>query len=334
MTFDHPDSPAPAPETPSAAPLAPPLDFAPPAPPPPNPFLRIFIGTEGVRAGWSALIFVCIAVIAIVVAFGLVTRGIHINAQTMTHPGIMILVETLEVLGVFVATFVMAMIESRNIFSYGFLGARKPFRFLAGAFWGFASLSALVATLWRCGYLAFDGRQLSGIAILHMGLVWALGFLLVGFFEESFMRGYLQYTLTRGFGFRGLPAGAGFWIAAVLLSAAFGASHTGNSGESPIGLFSAGAVGLVFCLSLWYTKSLWWAVGFHASWDWAQSFFFGTADSGTHIQGYFLATHPVGPTLWSGGATGPEGSLFVLPLLVIISLGMWIAWGRRPSPTA
>jgi uncharacterized protein len=29
--------------------------------------------------------------------------------------------------------------------------------------------------------------------------------------------------------------------------------------------------GLLFCLSLRRTGSLWWAVGFHAAWDWGQT---------------------------------------------------------------
>ena len=145
-------------------------------------------------------------------------------------------------------------------------------------------------------------------------------FLMVAFFEESTLRGYLQFTLTRGIG---------FWWGALLLSLLFGFSHGTNPGETPVGLFAAAGVGLVFCLSLWYTGSLWWAVGFHASWDWAESYFYGTSDSGLVVRGHLLGEHPIGPRLWSGGTTGPEGSLLVLALLVIMALLMWLWWGRR-----
>ncbi len=96
-----------------------------------------------------------------------------------------------------------------------------------------------------------------------------------------------------------------------------------------MGLFAAGAIGLVFCLSLWYTGSLYWAVGFHAAWDWGESYFYGTSDSGMVAQGHLLGEHPVGKLLWSGGPTGPEGSLLVIPLILIIALAMWLWWGRR-----
>ena len=107
-----------------------------------------------------------------------------------------------------------------------------------------------------------------------------------GIAEESLLRGYLQYTLTRGIG---------FWWGALLMSILFGVLHGHNQGESPVGLFSAGAVGLVFCISLWYTGSLWWAIGFHMAWDWAQSFFYGTSDSGMVAQGHFLQRASRGP---------------------------------------
>jgi membrane protease YdiL (CAAX protease family) len=67
-----------------------------------------------------------------------------------------------------------------------------------------------------------------------------------GLFEESLLRGYLQSTLSRGIG---------FWWAALALSFGFGASHLPNRGESPIGILSVVGIGMVFCLSLWLTKS-------------------------------------------------------------------------------
>ena len=148
------------------------------------------------------------------------------------------------------------------------------------------------------------------------------GFLLVALAEETFLRGYLQFTLSRGLGqiYQRLlePSRAnilGFWTAAAALSFVFGLGHVANSGESPLGLLSAGLIGLVFCLSLWRTGSLWWAIGFHAAWDWAQSFLYGVPDSGLMVKGHLFATYPSGPAFLSGGLTGPEASLFLLPVL-------------------
>ena len=112
-----------------------------------------------------------------------------------------------------------------------------------------------------------------------------------------------------------------------MLSVAFLLGHAGNGGESALGLLEVGLAGFVFCLSLYYTKSLWWAVGFHAGWDWAESYVYGTPDSGLIINGHLLASHPAGNPRWSGGTTGPEGSILILPVLIMAAIGMWLWWG-------
>jgi membrane protease YdiL (CAAX protease family) len=168
--------------------------------------------------------------------------------------------------------------------------------------------------------------MLYGTAVARYLLLWIPGFLAIGFFEEYLFRGYLQYTLARGLsGLVPLLPGApdartvGFWIAAILVSFGFGAVHGSNPGESPAGLICAGAASLVFCFSLWRTGSLWWAVGLHAAWDYGQSVLFGVSDSGALFDHRLLKTHPVGAPLLSGGATGPEGSIFCLiPLLLMV----------------
>jgi membrane protease YdiL (CAAX protease family) len=181
--------------------------------------------------------------------------------------------------------------------------------------------------LWRTGLLVFDRRLIFGTDILRYGAIWLVGFLLVGLFEEYLTRGYLQYTLTRGLA--GVYQGAfrtrhskalGFWTSAVIFSILFGLGHSDNPGESPIGLFAAGLAAMVFCFSLWRTGSLWWAIGFHTSWDWSQSYLYGVADSGLMVQHHLLATHPVGRPILSGGATGPEGSIFIVGILAVVIL--------------
>jgi hypothetical protein len=93
-----------------------------------------------------------------------------------------------------------------------------------------------------------------------------------------------------------------------------------NSGESPIGLLTAGLVATVFYLSLWRTGALWWAIGFHPAWDWSESFLYGVPDSGLMVQHHLLAARPVGKPVLSGGATGPEGSIMTLVIMALTIL--------------
>lgn len=287
----------------------------------------VFFGSDGLRAGWGALLFLLIFV-ALAAILGLALKFVfHVHPpdpKAPASPAVALISESLQMVIILAASWIMARIEGRRLAVYGYAGRARLPRFLWGCLWGFIALSALVGALWVTHLLAFDAARLHGSAVWKYGLAWFAMFTVVGITEESLLRGYLQYTLTRGIG---------FWWGALLMSILFGAIHGHNQGESPVGLFSAGAVGLVFCISLWYTGSLWWAIGFHAAWDWAQSYFYGTPDSGLTMRGHLLTEHPVGPLLWSGGPTGPEGSLYIVPLLLIIALAMWLWWRPRGVTT-
>lgn len=239
--------------------------------------------------------------------------GSYLQAQAAARggfggPRLTILVElTTSFLPVVIATWIMGRIEKRSGLSYGLIDRRGVVHFAWGAFWGFISLSGLAGVLDLTGHLAFDSVALTGGIAIRFAVEWAVAFLLVGLAEEMAFRGYLQQVLTRGIGFR--PT-------AVLLSLGFGTVHTSNVGETAVGVTFVGLAGLVFCYSLWRSGSLWWAIGNHMSWDWAQSYFYGVPDSGSMVSRHLLVSHPSGATWLSGGAFGPEGSIFALGALL------------------
>ncbi|WDD94292.1 CPBP family intramembrane metalloprotease [Burkholderia sp. FERM BP-3421] len=287
-------------------------------------FRRVFLGGDGLRAGWAALSF---AVLFAAVAAGLVFAS-HRLMPMPGDPGFSIagaaLMECVQVAAVLIATWGVARFERRSPRFYGLLGEARVRRFGWGALAGIVAISALVLVQVQAGWIRLDAPSADvGQALVH-GLQWAFIFSMTGLFEEMLLRGYLQYTLARGLG---------FWWAALLLSVLFGALHGFSPGETPVGLAVAMLFGLLFCLSLWYTGSLWWAIGFHAAWDWGESFVYGAADSGRMIEGVLFTSHPLGYPLLSGGAAGPEGSVLVLALLGICALVMWRWWRTRvPRP--
>ncbi|HVO79495.1 MAG TPA: CPBP family intramembrane glutamic endopeptidase, partial [Terriglobales bacterium] len=127
--------------------------------------------------------------------------------------------------------------------------------------------------------------------------------------------GYIQFTLAQGIG---------FWPAAALLSALFGATHVNNPGETPTGILGAAVIGFFFCLTLRRTGNLWFAIGFHASWDWGETYFYSVPDSGGVWPGHLLQSSFQGPTWLTGGSVGPEGSAL---LFVVIAL-TWVVFDR------
>jgi CAAX protease family protein len=286
---------------------------------------RVFIGEQGIRAGWSVLIFAAILLTLQTVMNRVLGHFVALDENRPIPLSLGILTESCLVFIVLSATWVMARIEKRPLLSYGYHGEHRLLRLATGAGWGFLSISALIGTLWKAGFLVFDGRALRGLNVVTYGLAWGVVFLLVGIFEESTARGYFQFTLTRGIG---------FWLAALLSSLAFALAHVGNGGESLLGITEVFLGGMLFCLGLWYTKSLLWSVGFHAGWDWGQSYFYGTPDSGLVTKSHLLTSHALGNPLWSGGTAGPEASLLVVPLVILVGTGMWLWWGiERQTPT-
>jgi membrane protease YdiL (CAAX protease family) len=115
-----------------------------------------------------------------------------------------------------------------------------------------------------------------------------------------------------------VKARSAFWQAAWVTSTGFGLIHTFNHGENAIGIFAAAAIGFAWCASVHLTGSAFWAIGCHAAWDWGETFFYGTADSGLAPNGHLFTTTPAGNPLFSGGADGPEGSLLIIGAILLL----------------
>ncbi len=286
-------------------------------------------GPQQLRAGWSALLFFSVFLIALFslsAVLGLLAKHLHLHLHGLRGgdlpPATGFLSEAVLLAATLLATYLMARIELRPMLSYGLLGPSRLRHFVTGLFAGFGFMSLLVGILVATHHLRLDTPTLARAALWRYAVLWGCIFLLVGFAEELLLRGYLLFTLARGLR---------FWPAAILLAVLFGALHKSNPGESPFGLAVAAAAALVFSFSLWRIGSLWWAIGFHATWDWAESFFYGTPDSGILSQGRLMTAHPVGHLWLSGGATGPEGSLWCL--LVLALAAGWVLLTQKKTAT-
>jgi len=133
-------------------------------------------------------------------------------------------------------------------------------------------------------------------------------FFFVGLFEEFLFRGYAQFTLATGIG---------FWPAATVLSAGFGAVHLFNPGEGRVGALSVFVIGMFFCLTLLGTGDLWLAVGLHAAFDWGETFLFSAPDSGLVAPGHLLNSSFHGSAWLTGGTVGPEGSVVAFGVVAL-----------------
>jgi uncharacterized protein len=275
----------------------------PPVPPQPNTLQTVFLGPQGLRAGWRLLIFIAIlAVLAIAThPLGRIIAHKYNMGTEFSAPNVVI-GESLSFLLLLIASAIMGRFEHRSLAAYGL-----PFRlilrkqFWTGALWGFAMLSVIVVLMDASHAYSFGALALSPVDIVKDGLFWALGFLMVGFTEEFLFRGYVQFTLTTGLG---------FWPAATITCLLFAGGHIRNPGENIVGVLEIVLIAFFLCLALRRTGNLWFAVGWHMAFDWGESFFYSTPNSGIHATGHLLKSSLMGSKWLSGGTVGPEASVF------------------------
>jgi uncharacterized protein len=278
----------------------------------------IFIGPNGLRAGWRLLIFVALVVV-LLGAFVLIRNGgvqglreaqKHAAEITVT-PLLMFKGEGIAFLLLCVAALIMSKIEHRKFSEYG-LPLRQALRkdFWIGAASGFLAISGTLLTMFLLHGFRVTGLALHGTAILSSLLAWGIAFLMVGLFEEFLCRGYAQFTLA---------SGIGFWPAAFVMSGLFAFGHTFNANETGVGAAATGLFGLLLCLFLRRTGNLWCSVGFHAAYDWGQTFY-GVPDSGVVPYHNVLSSAFSGPRWLTGGIVGPEASVLTPIALLAVAL--------------
>ena len=297
--------------------------------PSPHPLTKFFFGENGLRAGWRLLVFFAI-LLAIVGGLAWVTRK-FLPSQTPTNlfrAEILLEGELLQFGLVLLVRWIMAAIEGRTIADYGlpWRGILEA-KFWRGALAGFIAISGLIAMMRVSGAIHFDGVELHGTELLKYAALWGVTFLFVALFEDFVFRGYVLFTLTTG---------VGFWPAAISTSLAFGYVHHMNSGETWVGDLAAGSIGLVFCLLLRRTGNLWMPIGFHAAWDWGETFFYGVPDSGQSAPGRFLQPTFSGPQWLTGGSVGPEGSVLCLAVIIVLGvvISVWLRETKYPNSQA
>jgi uncharacterized protein len=277
----------------------------------------LFLESDGLRPGWGFAFYVAMFYplrLLVIELAGLRDFGASGLWSSMLEEAGMLAAAVIPAV-------LLARVERRPWRVYGLPGSRAFGRsFWVGSLWGIGAVSLLMLALY--GLHAFDFGQvvLHGARVAKFAVFWAVMFLLVGLFEEFLLRGYSQFTLARGIG---------FWPSAVVLSSTFGLIHLQNDGEQWPGLLAAAFIGLFFCLTLRRTGSLWFAVGFHAAWDWGETFLYSVPDSGMVAPGHLLSSSMRGAPWLSGGSVGPEGSVLCFAVIAVV----WAAFDRVYSHT-
>ena len=285
----------------------------PPPPPPGSAIKRMFLGPNGLRAGWRLLMFLAILMAMSAGARMILRRFFPAALDPVQLAPMRIIAPDLLVCFILgVAAWIMSRIEGRRLGEYGLPGSEALRKnFWLGLLIGLFATSSTMLAIFALHGVRFTSAAIHGAAIFAAGAAWGLAFLLAGLAEEFLFRGYAQFTLTTGIG---------FWPSAFLLSGLFGLVHATNGGETALGDLSVVSFGLLLCLFLRRTGNLWCAVGFHLGYDWGQTFLYGVPDSGLLPSQNFLNASFRGPQWLTGGTVGPEASIFCPIVLAFVAL--------------
>ena len=188
---------------------------------------------------------------------------------------------------------------------------------LGGALLGTALILIVAGLIALAGGVRFHLDPARGLGALAMG-AWA--FTWVALLEE---------LLFRGFVFQRLVDGVGRWPALLAMALLFALAHWGNPGMegSTLAWASIDTVLGALLLGLAYlrTGSLALPIGIHFGWNWAQGALLGFDVSGFGQAGWLLPELLDKPQWFTGGAFGPEASVFSV-LVDAVAVGLMWKW--------
>ena len=207
---------------------------------------------------------------------------------------------------VFIVWLFSKIIDRKPFYTLGFLKKDLWKDVFLGILVGFIMIAVGFFILTSFGQLDYELNTINYTKIAT-GL---LLFIIVAINEELLFRGYLLNNFMDS-----VPKYWALLITAIL----FGALHLGNDHIDIIGFSNIILAGIFLGISYVYTKSLWFPIALHFSWNFFQGTVFGYAVSGNDTYAIIKQSRAV-DTIWNGGAFGFEASVTALILLVVFTV--------------
>jgi len=112
------------------------------------------------------------------------------------------------------------------------------------------------------------------------------------------------------------------------------AVHLWNPGESYMGSAGVVATGILLAFTLRRTGNLWLAVGWHASFDFGETFLYSVPNSGMLFEHHLSSATLHGATWLTGGTVGPEGSVFSFLTMGIVAVAIHLLFPAKKTEPA
>jgi hypothetical protein len=189
---------------------------------------------------------------------------------------------------------------------------------LMGSLIGIASLLVATALATAIGGFRFALNSSESITATGKTLVLScLFFIIAAAAEEVLFRGYPLQTMTRAH----LA-----WVAIVITAALFASAHLDNPNVVPgVTFINTALAGVWLAVAYLRTRSLWFPLGIHWSWNWMMGAVLGLPVSGIErlTPAPLLRATDAGPAWLTGGAYGIEGGAACTVALLLSMIFIW-----------
>lgn len=298
---------------------------------------HIFKNTEQnrLRTGWRVLLFIIVFWVfsALIFAFKLLFPEV---SKREFLSGYSVLIVALLAFAATVASLIACrFLDKRSFRSLGLKTDGTPMKDLFFGFlisFGMAGIFLLI--LYTFGMIDVKGFEfkdmvtgqgfLAFMSVFSLGsmMVLLLEYILVGYWEELVFRGYL---------FKNLSEGIGLKLTILISCILYGVIHSSNPNAGLLSSVIIIAFGFLRIYGVLLTKTLWLSMGMHIGWNFFQGPIFGFNASG-HSQANFLIHEFTSDKEYlTGGAFGPEGSILILPVLLLAIAVMYLYAKRNPE---
>jgi uncharacterized protein len=218
------------------------------------------------------------------------------------------------------------LVERRSLATAGLTAGWGAGKFLLGHAAGVITICAVVAAIWLAG--GFDvgvpwKAAQSPDALMRIGILLVC-FAVQSSAEEFVFRGWLLSAIARKFNVA---------LAVLLSSMVFSLLHYGP-GQVWLVTLGTFLFGVFACAWALKAGSIWGVMGWHAGWNWllATGFELPVTGIDVGVPALLVDLTAVGPPELTGGAQGPEGSVFCA-LFFAGAIG-WFMWRFRGHPDA
>jgi uncharacterized protein len=241
-----------------------------------------------------------------------------------------ILLDLSRLVVVLLALWLVArFVDHRPLVAYGLRMDRRWWVDLVfGMALGLLLMTAIFVVEWAAGWVTITGYWSAPAGVPFFVAIWTpvLLFVVVAVAEEVLSRGNQLLNFAEGFRFLGFTVAV--FVAWALSSLIFGALHVFNPNSTWLSTLYLVFYGIFLGAGYVFTGQLAIPIGLHITWNFAQGAVFGFPVSGRPLGGAsMLSITQSGPTLWTGGAFGPEAGLLGISA-ALIGIALTILWVR------